>query len=890
MDESDFSEGNEEGEEAQEEVLDPDNPEHAFAILERNFNKTVAEIEQNPEAAHFSEDFHKLFEHLYTSNQKCKELEDKQKKLSKELDDKGAVIDVANRLADLDKGTITDLKTQIEHAWKLADAAHAREQAAQEAIDNLRKQIDSLNAEIEFRNKMGEDTSEEMGQLSKHKEGLERENEKLLGEVTHLTQKLTNALEYQNELERKTSLGDLKINELAGQLEDQVNETEKFKRIRDKLESDITELNYKIEDRDTHVTNLNTVINTHLKSIAKLEDKIKEEKLGREKVNKEYEAVVAKHAKLQDDYNAKHNSLEVLQKNYNKKLTDIKTHEEDIAHLKADLTKVTKQRDIYEKRMYVMESEKADTISDRNQLRQRLALFEKEIDDLKRQVEAGKRTIENINREKEITTKTIVRYEAVNKDQQKLIKIQEQGKKKLEAELDNFIIDTNKQMKQILTLERQKNSLAEEQLNLTKKIEDTMDDIKLKKAEIYDLKKNISEAENRLRMQQNLYDQVRSERNALEKSLQESSAESGELRKKLKITNHQIEQLKEDVSTKEQLLIKEENIMRKVQKEKENLKVELNLAHEQVKTLKDNIAEQDAEEKRLHKQILDNEKLIREQSKDLEQLMNERDILGSQLVRRNDEIALLHEKIEILQTTLQRGESQYAQRLEDIRLLKIEIKRLRQEKILMSKTISNSIDLKQEVFHLERDMMKWRLKCRALEEELQNPMNIHRWRKLEGSDPELLDVLQKIQILQKRLIKQSSEAIERERQLKEAEKLYLSLKQVLAKQPGPGLREELTKTQQALKNRGDQLKCMVSELNMAELQAKEYKSDLQRVTDELNELKKKYIAEKRAQKIQKLAYESSRDANQYHNKQNGAQVKYTGGGFRMSVQSITSFD
>jgi chromosome segregation ATPase len=87
----------------------------------------------------------------------------------------------------------------------------------------------------------------------------------------------------------------------------------------------------------------------------------------------------------------------------------------------------------------------------------------------------------------------------------------------------------------------------------------------------------------------------------------------------------------------------------------EGCRVELNLAHEQVKTLKDNIAEQDAEEKRLHKQILDNEKLIREQSKDLEQLMNERDILGSQLVRRNDEIALLHEKIEILQTTLQRG-------------------------------------------------------------------------------------------------------------------------------------------------------------------------------------------------------------------------------------------
>lgn len=39
MEDSDFSEGNEEGEEAQEEILDPNNPEHAFAILERGFNK-----------------------------------------------------------------------------------------------------------------------------------------------------------------------------------------------------------------------------------------------------------------------------------------------------------------------------------------------------------------------------------------------------------------------------------------------------------------------------------------------------------------------------------------------------------------------------------------------------------------------------------------------------------------------------------------------------------------------------------------------------------------------------------------------------------------------------------------------------------------------------------
>lgn len=86
--------------------------------------------------------------------------------------------------------------------------------------------------------------------------------------------------------------------------------------------------------------------------------------------------------------------------------------------------------------------------------------------------------------------------------------------------------------------------------------------------------------------------------------------------------------------------------------------------------------------------------------------------------------------------------------------------------------------------------------------------------------------------------------------------------------------------------------CLVSELNMSELQAKEYKSDLQRITEELNDLKRKYIADKKAQRFQKVAYDSSRELNQFGKQQSGstggAHVKYTGGGFRMSVQSLTS--
>lgn len=75
-------------------------------------------------------------------------------------------------------------------------------------------------------------------------------------------------------------------------------------------------------------------------------------------------------------------------------------------------------------------------------------------------------------------------------------------------------------------------------------------------------------------------------------------------------------------------------------------------------------------------------------------MINERDILGTQLIRRNDELALLYEKIKIQQSTLNKGEVQYNQRLEDIRILKLEIKKMRRERGILSKSVANVDDLR----------------------------------------------------------------------------------------------------------------------------------------------------------------------------------------------------
>ena len=87
--------------------------------------------------------------------------------------------------------------------------------------------------------------------------------------------------------------------------------------------------------------------------------------------------------------------------------------------------------------------------------------------------------------------------------------------------------------------------------------------------------------------------------------------------------------------------------------------------------------------------------------------------------------------------------------------------------------------------------------------------------------------------------------VEKELLIQEKEKLYMELKQILARQPGPEVAEQLSIYQQTLKEKTKQMKGMSSELNMYEAQVKEYKYEIERLAKELQEVKKKFYMQKR---------------------------------------------
>lgn len=400
----------------------------------------------------------------------------------------------------------------------------------------------------------------------------------------------------------------------------------------------------------------------------------------------------------------------------------------------------------------------------------------------------------------------------------------------------------------------------------------------------------MAEGDAKLKQQQQLYEAVRSDRNLYSKNLIEAQDEIAEMKRKFKIMNHQIEQLKEEITAKDHALVKEHFDHQKVEKQKEQHKNELSRMKKLLGANEQTIHNQDAEIRKLTHMIrrMDNEAL--DQRKEYDQVINERDILGTQLIRRNDELALLYEKLKIQQSTLRKGEAQYQDRLQDIRILKLKISDMKRELQIAKHQVGQLDDLKREVYHLQRELLQEKTKVKALSEELENPMNVHRWRKLEGSDPATYEMIQKIQTLQRRLIAKTEEVVEKDLLIQEKEKLYVELRNILARQPGPEVAEQLSVYQQNLKDKTKQMKAMLSELNMNKAQVNEHKYEMERLSRELQDVKRKYYEQKRKEQLTKetMSRSMGKDGikDQVQAQQvaaQGATSRYTGGGFNLQV-------
>ncbi|XP_047539551.1 cilia- and flagella-associated protein 58-like [Vanessa atalanta] len=812
---------------------------------EKEFERILEQLREAEGLKQYADVYTKLYDSYFKMKEENVSHQEKLSSLKNRLSRYDAMVsEYLTEISDSSK-TVERLRAEIDDARALADAMHARELASVESLETMKKTVTRLEKELDARKRAGDDDAGATSAV-KEKEKFEKEKARLQGELDGVKQRLTNALSYIEELDQKNTNAEETIAKMEEQLEEADNNAVRQNRLVEHLKGESATLKAEMENRGNAINSLNDKLSKAEKTIERRDRQLRDMGNKLEVAQEEQEAALLKAAQLRQQLDVTNAEFDKAKQNLTNTTKELKNMIDDGNRLRNEVTKLTKQALQQMKKYQLLEQAKAGVESDRENLRQQVSVMEREIMLGKKQAEADRREIENLNREKDILNKNMQKIQNEALENLQIINRQEQRRKQLEHELDASAVQINKQRLIIRQLEKDKDRMLEETIALNEKIDEISEEVRLRTADILDLKKALREESLKGRKLSVALDTTRAERNMLHKNYTEALDEILDLKQKLKMLAYQIEQLKEDISGKETGLKTCEGTLVKCNKKNEQLRSEVQAGMTKLSEAKADITALRQEEARLNRIVQEGDTARAKLLKELEGLINERDVVGAQLVRRNDEISLLYEKIRILEVTLHRGERQYEQRVEDIRLLRIEIIRLRKEKNLLSKGIENMTDLRLEVFNLERELGRERLRVRALEEALETPLNVHRWRKLQGTDPESVHLTQKLRLTQKKVLAQSEMLVLRDRELKETKNLYSAVKDMLALQPSPEIQQTLNRTQRALAQRTTKMKCLIAELNMRERQVTDLRLELDRVNGELNSSKQKYFDMKRA--------------------------------------------
>ncbi|XP_026745828.1 cilia- and flagella-associated protein 58-like [Trichoplusia ni] len=834
--------------------MDPDDDETFGAAMnigsetteaEKEYEKVLEQLRDSEGLKFICDVYTKLYDSYFKYKEENVILVEEKESLRHKLhrfDD--TVTDYLAEIADNHK-VIEKQRSQIQEARALADAMHARELTSVESLETMKKQVTRLEKELDARKRAGE---EDAGATSavKEKEKFEKEKARLQGELDAMKVRLANSVQYCEELEVKVQGADQSISKLVEQIEEAENNAVRQNRLVDHLRNESINLKMESDSKSQTIITLNEKIAKTEKSVERRDKQLHVIQTKLDAAQAEQETAFNKNAQLREQLETVNVELDRTKTQLANTAKDLKNTLDDGTKLRNEVSKLGKQIVQHIKKHQILEQNKSSVEVDRERLRQQVTVMERDLMLGKRQAEFDKRDIENLKREKDILTKNLQKIQNEALENLTMLDLQEQRRKQLEHELDINATQINKQRLMIRTFEKDKDRMLEETIALNEKIDEITEEVRLRTADILDLKKALREETIKSRKLSVALDACRAERNMLHKNYTEALDEIQDLKQKLKMLAYQIEQLKEDISGKEAGLKSCEGFLGKCNKKNEQLRMEIQAGHVKLSEARADIAALRQEEARLNRIVQEGDAARAKLVKELEGLMNERDVVGAQLVRRNDEISLLYEKIRILEVTLQRGERQYEQRVEDIRLLRLEIIRLRKEKNLLSKGIENMTDLRLEVFNLERELGRERLRVRALEEALETPLNVHRWRKLQGTDPESVRLTQKLRLTQKKVLAQSEMLVMKDRELKETRNLYSAVKDMLALQPSPEIQQTLNRTQRALSQRTTKMKCLIAELSMREKQVTDLRLELDRVHGELQSFKQRYYEMKRA--------------------------------------------
>lgn len=720
-----------------------------FQDLEEEFKKVIQELSGDPSMERFRREFEKLHKALKDSHEREKTHLKNCMRLKESLLQETIGVDSALKITHEDDMKVKRFQAELENVQRFFKGLQERQEKNESKI----KELNNIMQRLEDQLKTSTTSATGKG-----------------NEINDLTTKRDDLRHKKMELEEEKRRLDIEVLDMKIAIENDTNK-------KAKMEKDLAALKASCEESQKVLVNNEKEKSKKLQDIEDAKKERQEATANREKLELEKRSTRAEHNKLekqlQDQKHHKNKVTADIQKE-DKEEKELKKKEIDQNHLKnswlmqakekeAEFEKLTKlltqgMNDL-EKEEYELKKREGEykavkfardaIVVERDTLKSTIYRLEREIDEHHKMVQEDNKLVIELTRDQNSIRDNLTKAKKINEEQNNECQKADKEFQKLNRDAAAVKKEIAVHDKRLAKLAVEINTKTEEATQASSKYFHLLEEIKLKDNLIAEFQKKNLETEAKLKQQQSLYEAVRSDRNIYSKNLTETQEEIAELRRRYKIITHQISQLKEEMTAKDIKLNQEYHKANDLKKNCLSLKNSNDAIREGMTKQDDNIKEFNNEIAKLQFIIKESEQQRTRLKEQYEMIVSERDILGTQLIRRNEELGLLLEKIKIQQSTLYKGQHQYKDKLATIEMLKETMRDLMRKLKGFKKTVQEIPDLKKNVHGLHKELVEERLKVKALSEELENPMNVHRWRKLEGTESEAYEMITKMHTLHK---------------------------------------------------------------------------------------------------------------------------------------------
>jgi len=855
-----------------------------FDELERQFHRTVQQLITDQSLSSFRTEYEKLHEQLVKSHDANGLLIDKCRSLNNDILANASKVSSIMSLSQNDQRTITGLRHEFEKAWKLVELSQEKEMKSKEVIETLKGEVVSLSRLVERGGTLFLAQDNSLDEVKKSVESLKSEIKNQADQLVAINSSLQNARDAMS-----------KINETKEQFENENKESLEQIAFEKAKSEDMGKEIEKIHDnikitKDLMIESQNT-IKLKVERISKKKEDIiickrrfdeelhnktsETEDLSQNKqsIEKKKKYLSDQH-RIRDKTNAKANDI---QKRYDEHVRLIEIMNNDLSKINEEIKALSNVNSDIQSIYTTITNEKTEFRANNSKFRNEIYLL---LTDLK-----------------EINSKNLGLKRVLDKNRKEI------------THISNTCIDENKETEMV---EGQAEILSKESnvmryhsqmdrglaVRLTEEIEEYASKRSAARSVLYQVKeeirftfekhdeksKQLIDIYEMIKHNQALNEAVQNERDIVNNQLQKSISENSKLENDILEISEQIKILKEDIRKKDKLCLEAHIGAKRFGIDISKISNKIRSKNALLNEMADSVTEMRNKIQK-HRHLLMQTEL---ENKKQEQVVTDLKFvvlaIEQSVTKSMMEAKLLREKAKTVHSIITMESEAFSNKQKQIEFLKLDLQNLVSVTCELQEKVIHKKALQADFNRLSKSLVLESSKSRALEDDLEKPINIHRWRFLEATNPELSHLLQMSRELRDRLIillyRLDRYKLAKKKVSHEASHQMIHLKSSTTYQ----VREEFQFLTEILKQKNQQCNSITQNLSIQQNTVEEQKSTVLSLREMLREEKSEYYSmKKKADEIRaSTALGNQRDKEPSIK---SPEPRYIGGGFSVTSGS-----